>query len=186
MLVSFAGMAVALFMFIPTPGQLATAEATGKQPIVGAHGVGVEDGGPGLPIVGWSTTGGDLRVPHFVGLHALQVLPLIGVLIAGFGPRWLRPDHRVALVWTAGLGYLGLVLLLTWQALRGQPVVAPDAPTLGLLLVLVAAVFTSAFFVIRQARRTRRRTNGWATRNRRKRESTGNSLQRDTSTEASV
>jgi hypothetical protein len=30
--------------------------------------------------------------------------------------------HRVVLMWTAGLGYLVLVMLLTWQALRGQSV----------------------------------------------------------------
>ncbi len=76
--------------------------------------------------------GGDLRVPHFFGLHALQVLPLIGGLLAlDWTRRRLSERQRLALVWTAGLGYLGLVLLLTWQALRGQSIVAPDALTLA-------------------------------------------------------
>lgn len=152
LIVSSAGMALAFLMTGPTPEQLATAQAGGGMPIVGAHSVGVEDGGPGLPITNWSTVGGDLRVPHFVGLHALQVLPLIGFGVVRLAPRWLGSVHRVGFVWTAGTAYAGLVLLLTWQALRGQSVVAPDAVTLAALLVLVAAAALSASGIVLHAR----------------------------------
>jgi hypothetical protein len=78
-----------------------------------AHTVGAVDGGPGLPFVNWSTQHGDLRVAHFFGLHALQLLPLIGFL---FGSRNLVV--ATSIIWVAVMG--GLLLM----ALRGQPLLA--------------------------------------------------------------
>ena len=86
------------------------------------HTVGAPDGGPGLPLLGWSTVGGDLRIAHFVGLHALQVLPLLAALLVR---RGVGDPARV--VWSVAAGYLGVVVLLLWQALRAQPLLAPDA-----------------------------------------------------------
>jgi hypothetical protein len=156
LVVSLVGMAVAFPMTQETPAQAQAAETAGiEAPIQGAHAVGVEDGGLGLPVTGWSTTGGDQRVPHFVGLHGLQALPLFGYLLTLFAPAWLRAGHRVALVWTAGLSYLGLVVLLTRQALRGQPVISPDAATLVALVALVVTAGTVAYAVVLRARRGR-------------------------------
>ena len=111
----------------------------------GAHAVGVPDGGSGLPLFGWSTVGGDLRVGHFVGLHALQVLPLFAALLAATA---LDAATRGRLVLVAGLAYLGLVAVFTWQALRGQPVLAPDGPTLAALGVLAVGVGLGAASVL--------------------------------------
>ena len=150
---ALAGMGVAFLMTTATPEQLAAAEAGGELPVAGAHSVGVADGGPGLPLVGWSTVGGDLRAAHFVGLHGLQVLPLLGWLLSTRAPRWVGSRHRVALVVTAGAGYLGLIALLTWQALRGQSLVAPDGLTFGALAALVAAFALAVGATLVHARR---------------------------------
>ena len=58
-------------------------------------------------------------------------------------------------MWTAGLSYLGLVVLLTWQALRGQPVTSPDTATLGALFALVVTAGTAGCAVVLRARRGR-------------------------------
>lgn len=102
----------------------------------GAHAVGVPDGGPGLPFVGWSTTGGDLRIAHFVGMHALQALPLLAAGLAAV--RRFDDATRVRLVRVAAAAWTGLVVLLTWQALLAQPLLAPDALTMTTLGALAA------------------------------------------------
>ncbi|HWS85832.1 MAG TPA: hypothetical protein VN282_02485 [Pyrinomonadaceae bacterium] len=88
-----------------------------------SHSVGVAEGGPGLPFLNWSTRGGDLRVAHFVGMHALQVLPLVGHLFSS--PRVARRiKNPVGWVWAVGTLYAGLSLLLFLQALSGSPLLS--------------------------------------------------------------
>ena len=116
--------------------------------IAGAHSVGMPDGGPGLPFLGWSTTGGDLRIGHFVGLHALQALPLLAFLLT----RTALGDRiRARLLLVGGAAYGVLNVLLTWQALRGQPLVKPDSLTLGAWAALAAATGIAVALVLRTA-----------------------------------
>jgi hypothetical protein len=104
----------------PTNAQLAQARAGGPMPIVGAHSVGGPDGGPGLPVTGWSREHGDVRVPHFVGLHAMQALPLIAVGLR----RWRRSEaSRVRMLLAAAASYAGLFAVLLWQALSGHSLI---------------------------------------------------------------
>lgn len=152
-LISLVGMGLAYLMTSPTAAQLSAAQAGHGMPIAGAHSVGVADGGPGLPILGWSTVGGDLRAPHFVGLHGLQLLPLAAWLLLRYGRR-LTAAARVALVWIVGVAYLGLVGILTWQALRGQSIVHPDARTLAAFATLAIAGALATSTVLLRGRRT--------------------------------
>lgn len=122
------GMALGFLMTTPTRAQIAEGLS-----ISGAHTVGLPDGGPGLPLLGWSTVGGDLRIPHFVGMHALQALPLVLIALELLAPRvpaLATAAVRRRLVGVAAFGYTGMLAVLTWQALRGQPLVHPDAATL--------------------------------------------------------
>jgi len=110
-------------------------------------------------VTGWSTTGGDLRIPHFVGIHALQALPLLALLLAAAARR--RPDGtfgspsaRRGLVRAATLGYAGLIALLTWQALRGQPLLEPDSRTLLAAGILAMTVLCAGGVAVRLRERT--------------------------------
>ncbi|MEO7909962.1 MAG: hypothetical protein ABIV47_09950, partial [Roseiflexaceae bacterium] len=86
------------------------------------------------------------------GLHALQALPIVGWLVTRRRSRRLGDRHRVALVVISGLGYLGLIALLIWQALRGRPLLAPDATTLLALAALVGATVLPAIAILAHGR----------------------------------
>ncbi|MCU0435871.1 MAG: hypothetical protein MUC87_20600 [Bacteroidia bacterium] len=76
-----------------------------------SHTIGGADGNHGIAFLGWSRRFGDPRVAHFIGMHALQVLPLLGWYV-------LRESRWVWLV--AGL-YFVLAVFTLIQALRGRP-----------------------------------------------------------------
>jgi hypothetical protein len=111
----------------------------------GGHTVGAPDGGPGMPITGWSLEHGDLRIGHFVGLHALQLLPLLAWALQ----RWTGWDAptRARLLRIAGVAYIAVVALLVWQASRGQSILQPDVPTLGAAAVIAGLAIVAAAVV---------------------------------------
>ena len=67
---------------------------------------GVQSDANALAFFNWSTTGGDLRVAHFVGLHAAQFIPLAALS----GDRRVVYGAAVAIAFlTAGLFAMGAV-----------------------------------------------------------------------------
>ncbi|MEV8510689.1 hypothetical protein [Dactylosporangium sp. NPDC051484] len=125
--------------------------------MTGGHGIGDPDGN-GMFLTNWSTTGGDLRVPHFVGMHAIQVLLLITAILGALATShgWLRDERvRARLVGVAGLGYTGVFASLTWQAKRGMPVTHPDRQTLiafaGIAVFTLAAAAAVVIAALRRA-----------------------------------
>ncbi len=120
------GASVGGMMTQPTSAQMAQARESGEMPRSGQHSIGGVDGGAGLPGTGWSTEHGDMRVPHFVGLHAMQTLPIVALLLG----RRRDEATRVRLVWLAAVSYAVLFGLLLSQAMSGQPLVHLSSTTL--------------------------------------------------------
>ncbi|WP_329222318.1 hypothetical protein [Streptomyces microflavus] len=152
-LIALVGAGLGFLMTLPSAEQQAAGNLDTAE-VIGAHSVGVPDGGPAMPLTGWSTTGGDLRAPHFVGMHALQLIPLFLIALVLLAPRLARlrdAGVRLCLVRVATAGYAGLVALTTWQALRGQSLIHPDAATLMAAGVLLAAVAAGVWAALRTA-----------------------------------
>lgn len=152
LIIAILGMLEGFLMTGPTSPQSALLAAGQHTDMIGAHTVGGPDGGPRLPLLGWSTTHGDLRIAHFVGLHGLQVIPLLGLFLMLRREAWLTERHKVLLVMIGAAGYLSLVALLTWQALREQPIIAPDGLTIIAFVLIVATTLVATIVVVLQAR----------------------------------
>jgi len=142
----------------PTAAQLADVRAGARMTVSGAHTVGGVDGGPGLPVTGWSREHGDIRVPHFIGLHAIQALAIVAMAVGW----WRRSEAvRVRAVLAAAASYASLFLLLLWQALRGQSLVAPDATALVSIAAWALATVLVFGWIALGSRRTSRDGLDW-------------------------
>jgi hypothetical protein len=88
------------------------------------HTVGFGEGGPGIPLLGWSTVAGDLRIAHFVGIHALQVLPIAGIIISLMFSKLSITKQKI-LVAITGISYASVIVLLTVEAISAESLFAP-------------------------------------------------------------
>jgi hypothetical protein len=109
------GIATGLLIF------LGASAIGGVMVFKGGHSVGVVSGDSGLPFLDWSLKGGDLRPAHFLGLHALQILPIAGWLINQWvdRPVWMK----LAGVLATAVLVAGVVAFLFVQAMTGVPFV---------------------------------------------------------------
>ena len=73
---------------------------------------GVATDAGGVPLFGWSRAGGDLRVAHFVGLHAMQGIPVIGLLVQ-------RLVAGRAIVWASLVVWIAVTAAVFVQAMQG-------------------------------------------------------------------
>lgn len=103
------GLGLVLTFMLTVPVAMTMAMGSG-------HLVGTPQAGAMLPVMGWSREVGDLRIAHFFATHAMQVLPVFGLLTLAL-PRGLS----VPAVWAAAAGYVALVIATFVQALAGQP-----------------------------------------------------------------
>jgi hypothetical protein len=76
-----------------------------------SHTVGAENDNSNLYILGWSLKYGDLRIAHFIGMHALQVLPIISF--------YLLKNTKTTII--LSVFYLLLAIFTLVQALNGKP-----------------------------------------------------------------
>jgi hypothetical protein len=154
---SVIGMAVASFIRgWASTGPRTVEDAYGNPvSLVGQHGVGAPDG-YGMPITNWSTVGGDLRVPHFIGLHSIQVFVLAVLVLGALAARigWLRGERvRAQLTGVVILGYTAVFAITVWQAMRGQSLIHPDAATWTAFAVTVVVTVLLAALTVAAARR---------------------------------
>ncbi len=79
---------------------------------------GIRSDAGGLPVVKWSRSGGDLRVAHFFGIHAMHFIPAWGLALHGL--RLPAAQARIA-IWAFAVIYTVFSSLTFVQALRRQP-----------------------------------------------------------------
>lgn len=120
----------------PTHEQQRQAETAGRPEIWGSHFVGSEEGTTRIwPLTGWSLESGDLRVPHFVGMHAIQVMVLLAFLVRRLGVP-MDDDGSARQMAVVGMLFGGIWLLTLGQAFAGRSFLHPGVFQVGLWVAL--------------------------------------------------
>lgn len=134
-------VAITVWSFFPMKAEpgMTWAIRTGLLLLIAAQVLGAKIIGHGLALLDQGSTGpfnifgtaGVLKLPHFAAMHAIQVLPLIALLLGTAG--WQR-RQVVRVVLVAAAGYGALVVYTVLQAYSGA---APLAMTAASAVVFV-------------------------------------------------
>ena len=146
------GGATGVMMVQPTADQAAALSQGLRPDTIGGHGTGTGAAGGTVPLFGWSLVSGDWRVPHFIGVHGLQAIPLFALAVLrlrGAGRSGSQAFWVLAGVYVAVFGWSVI------RTLHGKSLFLPDLATLvtgaaGVVLVVLAG------WMMRRTRRAAR------------------------------
>jgi hypothetical protein len=101
-------LGILIFVIFSFEGALMSAQMS--------HSVGAINDNSDWWIIGWSKTVGDLRVSHFIGMHALQILPLLSF--------YVFKNTKATILIAVLYGLLATSTLI--QALNGKPIITKN------------------------------------------------------------
>ena len=126
MIIFLIGAASGWTMTSPNKEQKAQFQSGNTQVMSGAHTVGAPDGSEGIPLVGWAKKAGDLRVAHFIGMHALQVIPAIILILTIIG---VAQSRRIQVAYSISASFVIFYFGSLYQAFNGISIVQYDLIT---------------------------------------------------------
>lgn len=137
------GMIIGFFMTTPRPEQLELMQQ-GIFQTSGSHSFGKGDPGHGLYFLGWSTVLGDMRVPHFFGMHVMQVFLVLAAIL--FPKK--ETKEQILMVRLIGVFLLSITILMVVQTLLGHSIFAFHpifTMSYGILFLMVVSLFLRLF-----------------------------------------
>jgi len=106
------GLMLGAVLTLITAGILGSGQLASNSHWIG----GLRSDAGGLFLLGWSRSGGDLRVPHFFATHIMQALPLLGLMLDRLAPGFVRSG-----LWAGAILSVLVVVATFVQAVSGMP-----------------------------------------------------------------
>ncbi|WP_322113291.1 hypothetical protein [Leptospira kanakyensis] len=138
-------MIIAFFMTSPRPDQMESIKQ-GIFQASGTHNFGTGDPGKGIIFFGWSTKIGDMRVPHFFGMHVMQIF----VFLAAFLMGKRNSIQNLLLVRTTGIVLLLMNVVMVIQTLNGESVFYINPVYTSIYGISIVIVFLCLFKLVIQ------------------------------------
>lgn len=149
MVLAVLGGLVGVWMVMPTAPQRLAIDVGQRLPWIGGTSVGNPSGAT-LPLFAWDLRSGDWRAAHFVGLHALQALPLLAWLAS----RPPGAGHRPSRLRWSGVGaaaYAAFFLAVAGWTAAGHSVLATSQPGWGWVVAPAVAFVAAVAVLVRHA-----------------------------------